>query len=66
MGLNGYVPPVGTSKGSPVDKFLQYKRRFQEATAYHHNPTSSPDWFQKATSGFYTPGKSNALGTTNH
>jgi len=62
---NGYVPPVGSTKGSAVDKFLQYRRKFQEAVPYHHNPTSSPDWFKNATSGLYTPGTSNALGTTN-
>lgn len=63
---NGYVPPVGATKSSAVDKFLQYRRKFQEALTYHHNPTSSPMWFKDATAGLNGANKQNALGTTNH
>lgn len=68
MSSNGYVPPIGGAKrGSSVDKFLQYKRRFQETVAQHH--TSSPTWFadylKSTNSGFNAPSNANTLGTTN-
>lgn len=69
MASKGYIPPIdGAKRGSTVDKFLQYRKRFQETIA--HNGSLPATWFadhlKGANGGFNVPNNANVLGTTNH